>query len=981
MQLFLETVRKASLPGVWSQGVKLARDGAVTAVTAAGSAGAELTLRVRAPGRAVAPTVTLYVDAGEWSCDCDDKVDPCMHVTAAVIASAQAAEKGEPLAGAPAQAAPPKLVYRLGRKDRLLTASRTIIHGDGREERFRESFASDRARAGPLADLTPTHEDMRIDRLLGSPPREVVPGPRVGDLFEALSAGGAEVTFDGAPVQVSGDVILPRATVGDAPGGGFHLRLERDPSIVEVVARGVARCKDGLHPLGEMNTTGELLERLPLERTFARGDTADLVTKVLPELEAKLDVIVTTARLPRKVADARLRIAMDLSHQGHTLSVLPTLVYGDPPVARIDGDTMVALGDTVPVRRRDHERDMLRRLRDELHLVPGRRVDLDGSEAIRFATKLREWQKRLGDDGTGAAFESAPLRPRLVSSPDTFDVLFECEPGDAESSATPKRAEAAAVLRAWRDGLELVPLDGGGWAPLPAGWLAQHGHLVADLLAARGSDKKLTMAALPTAGALCDVLDHPRPTELARLAPLFEGFEGIPRAPLPDGLTATLRGYQQHGVDWLSFLRDAQLGGILADDMGLGKTLQTLCVLRGRTLVVCPKSVVYNWADEIARFRPGLRAAIYHGPRRELDPTAEVTLTTYAILRLDADRLAAEDWDAVVLDEAQAIKNLGSQTARAAFELHGKFRIALSGTPVENRLEELWSAMHFANPGLLGGAGDFQERYASPIEAGNPEAASRLRAKIRPFILRRTKAEVVPELPSRTDMVLHVELDEVERNVYDAVRVATKKAVADQMAQGGGVLAALEALLRLRQAACHSALVPGQKADSSSKIERLLEALEESVAEGHKALVFSQWTSLLDKVEPALNAAGIKFTRLDGSTNDRGAVVKEFQDDAGPPVMLVSLKAGGTGLNLTAADHVFLLDPWWNPAVEDQAASRAHRIGQDRPVMVHRMVAKDTVEERILSLQDRKRRIADVALGDADQAAGITRAELLALLD
>jgi SNF2 family DNA or RNA helicase len=358
-----------------------------------------------------------------------------------------------------------------------------------------------------------------------------------------------------------------------------------------------------------------------------------------------------------------------------------------------------------------------------------------------------------------------------------------------------------------------------------------------------------------------------------------------------------------------------------------------------------------------------------------------VTLTTYALLRLDAQRLAQEEWDVVVLDEAQAIKNLGSQTARAAFELQGKFRIALSGTPVENRLEELWSAMHFANPGLLGGASDFQERYSGPIEAGNPEAAARLRAKIRPFILRRTKAEVVPELPSRTDTVLHVELDEVERNIYDAVRVATKQAVADRMAHGGGVLVALEALLRLRQAACHPALVPGQQAASSSKVERLLEALEESVAEGHKALVFSQWTSLLDLVEPALQQAGIAFTRLDGSTVDRGAVVREFQDDAGPPVMLVSLKAGGTGLNLTAADHVFLLDPWWNPAVEDQAASRAHRIGQDRPVMVHRMVAKDTVEERILALQERKRRIADVALGDADQAGGITREELLALLD
>jgi superfamily II DNA or RNA helicase len=691
-------------------------------------------------------------------------------------------------------------------------------------------------------------------------------------------------------------------------------------------------------------------------------------------------VVIATSRLPRKAADARPRIAMDLSHQGHTLSVLPTLVYGDPPVARIDGDVIVALGDTVPVRRREHERDLLRRLRDELHLVPGRRVDLDGAEAIRFATRLREWQKRAGDDSAATGFETTPLRPRIFTTADTVDILFECEANE-DDSAPPKRAEAAAVLRAWRDGLDLVPLENGGWAPLPADWLARHGHLVADLLSARGADKKLAPAALLTAGALCDALEHPRPPELARLAPLFEGFEGIPHAALPAGLTATLRSYQRQGVDWLAFLRDAGLGGVLADDMGLGKTLQTLCVLRGRTLVVCPKSVVYNWADEIARFRPGLRAAIYHGPKREIDPDAEVTLTTYALLRLDADRLAQEEWDVVVLDEAQAIKNLDSQTARAAFDLQGKFRIALSGTPVENRLEELWSAMHFANPGLLGGASDFQERYSGPIEAGNREAAARLRAKIRPFVLRRTKGEVLPELPSRTDRVLHVELDDVERNVYDAVRVATKQAVADRLAQGGGVLAALEALLRLRQAACHSSLVPGQQASSSSKVERLLEALEESVAEGHKALVFSQWTSFLDLVEPALRQAAIPFTRLDGSTADRGSVVREFQDDAGPPVMLVSLKAGGTGLNLTAADHVFLLDPWWNPAVEDQAASRAHRIGQDRAVMVHRMVAKDTVEERILALQERKRRIADVALGDADQARGITREELLALLD
>jgi SNF2 family DNA or RNA helicase len=472
----------------------------------------------------------------------------------------------------------------------------------------------------------------------------------------------------------------------------------------------------------------------------------------------------------------------------------------------------------------------------------------------------------------------------------------------------------------------------------------------------------------------------PRPASFERLAPLLTGFERIPEAALPADLTADLRPYQRHGVSWLSFLREAGLGAVLADDMGLGKTLQTLCALKGRTLVVCPRSVVHNWAAEIRRFRPALRASIYHGPRRALDPAADVTLTTYAILRLDAEALAKEEWDTVVLDEAQAIKNPDSQVARAAYGVRAGFRVALSGTPVENRLDELWSQLHFTNRGLLGGRSAFDERYARPIAAGQPDAAERLRKKIRPFVLRRLKKEVAPELPPRVEAVLYCELEEQERAVYDAVRAATQKEIVAQLAKGASVLAALEALLRLRQAACHPALVPGQFATTSAKIERLVEALEEAAADGHKALVFSQWTSLLDLVEPHLVRAGIRFTRLDGSTRDRAGVVNEFQSEGGPEVLLISLKAGGTGLNLTAADHVFLMDPWWNPAVEDQAADRAHRIGQDKSVMVYRLVAKDTVEEGILGLQEKKRALADAALGEAGQAAAITREDLLALL-
>ena len=968
----LETVRKAALPAIWSQGVKLVRENAVTRDSASAS---EIVVRVRASGHAVAPTVTLYLEDGEWSCDCGGKVDPCAHVAAAAIFAAQAPAASENEA-APEPPKRARLVYRLGREASLLTIARVVVRADGSEQAV-TSLASDLAR-GKADEVSATHDDLRVDRILGATARRFAPLGRLADLFDGMSA--AEVTFDGASVKVSGEPVLPRASIVDAPGG-FLLRIERDPAIGEIVAKGVARVGDTLRPLGETDTTGDLLERLPLSRTFLGADKAELVTRVIPELEKKLELEILTTKLPRRSFTARPRIAMDLSHQGHTLSILPTLVYGDPPIARVDGDALTPLRRVeVPVRRPDEERVLVARLRDELNLAPGRRVDLDGLEAARFAQKLRDFQRAIGDEAHAAVFEGAPLVPRIIVGGDgAFDVVFEHE--DESDADKPRRhADGATVMRAWRDGVDLVPLDGGGWAPLPADWLAKHGHRVADLFAARDPDKKLARSALPELGALCDDLDAPRPMGLDKLAPLVEGFTGIPSVTLSPGIEATLRSYQERGVDWLSFLRDAELGAVLADDMGLGKTLQTICVLRGRVLVVCPKSVLFNWAAEIARFRPSLRVALFHGTARALDPDADVTLTTYAVLRLDSASLVAESWDAVVLDEAQAIKNESSQTARAAFALKGKFRVALSGTPVENRLEELWSVMSFANPGLLGGRSDFQERYASPIAAGDPGAAARLRAKIRPFVLRRMKREVLPELPPRTDQVLHVELDDRERAVYDAVRVATQKDVAEKLSQGGGVLAALEALLRLRQASCHAALVPGQTAESSSKIEALVEALEDAAADGHKALVFSQWTSLLDLVEPHLRAANVAFTRLDGSTRDRAAVVAEFQDEAGPPVMLVSLKAGGTGLNLTAADHVFLLDPWWNPAVEDQAADRAHRIGQERPVMVYRLVAKDTVEERILALQEKKRRVADVALGEASGAGGITKEDLLALL-
>ncbi|RYZ68711.1 MAG: DEAD/DEAH box helicase, partial [Proteobacteria bacterium] len=340
--------------------------------------------------------------------------------------------------------------------------------------------------------------------------------------------------------------------------------------------------------------------------------------------------------------------------------------------------------------------------------------------------------------------------------------------------------------------------------------------------------------------------------------------------------------------------------------------------------------------------------------------------------------------DTAVLDEAQTIKNPDSQIAKAAHQLKGQFRIALSGTPIENRLDDLWSQFQFINPGLLGTRESFREELADPISSASHQASSsltRLRKRIQPFILRRLKKDVAPELPSKTESLLTCELSSSERELYDALFASARQEVLANLSEGESVFSALELLLRLRQACCHPALVPGQSAESSSKLELLLESLESSIQSGHRALVFSQWTSYLDLIGEKLGDAGIRFSRIDGSTRERGEIVESFQKESGSEVMLLSLKAGGVGLTLTAADHVYLMDSWWNPAVENQAIDRVHRIGQENPVFVYRLITTNTVEEKILSLQKAKLSLATQALEGVDGGTGLTRDDLLSLFE
>ncbi|WEK29412.1 MAG: DEAD/DEAH box helicase [Candidatus Pseudomonas phytovorans] len=455
----------------------------------------------------------------------------------------------------------------------------------------------------------------------------------------------------------------------------------------------------------------------------------------------------------------------------------------------------------------------------------------------------------------------------------------------------------------------------------------------------------------------------------------------------PAGLQASLRPYQQQGLNWLQALREMGTGGILGDDMGLGKTLQALAHLllekqSGRmnapALAVMPTSLIPNWLDEAQRFAPDLRVLALHGPGRSKHfaklQEYDLVLTTYALMPRDLEHLRAQPWHVLVLDEAQNIKSSTSKAALAVCELQAAQRVCLTGTPMENNLGELWSIFHFLMPGWLGDLKRFNQDYRTPIERhGDSERMAHLASRIRPFLLRRTKEQVATELPAKTEMVHWVELSDAQRDTYEAVRVAMDQKVRDEIARNGAArsqIVILDALLKLRQVCCDLRLVKGVESKGNQadkgKLGALLEMLEELLSEGRRVLLFSQFTSMLALIEQELEKRKIRYSLLTGDTRDRRTPVQQFQK-GDSEVFLISLKAGGVGLNLTAADTVIHYDPWWNPASENQATDRAYRIGQDKPVFVFKLITRGTVEEKIQLLQQDKAALA-ASLLDGGQA-------------
>ena len=700
----------------------------------------------------------------------------------------------------------------------------------------------------------------------------------------------------------------------------------------------------------------------------------------------------------------------------------------------------IRLGDerTIILRDPDREREALVHA-TEFGVVPG--DDDDSTSFILPGARLHAaiaGLDRLGwriEGRDGPILRAPRVHAQVASGVEWFDLEVRIDYEGGETLALPE------LIRAVRRRERVVRLSGGGIGFLPEEWLERHGWLLEAGKLERGAIRFRRSQV-----ALLDALLVAEPgtqadTIFARARENLRSFDGIVPVPAPTSFLATLRPYQEFSLGWFAFLRRLGFGGCLADDMGLGKTVMILALLdsrRGRdvgakqtvsgkqttgakqtagpltsesapagasrparpSLIVVPRSLVFNWRREAERFAPRLRIHDHTGPDRgDLRPyldLVDVVLTTYGVLRRDIPELREIEFDYVILDESQAIKNSNTTVAKSVRLLRAAHRLALSGTPVENHLGELWSLFEFLNPGLLGSSPAFRRwmtrgegetmapALAPPMgpatggdeTTGTSDPRDALARAVQPFVLRRRKEQVLTELPPKEEQTLFCTLGDRQRKLYDELRRHYRARL-----PGGNHARVLEALLRLRQTACHPGLVdPRLAGEDSAKLDVLLERLNEVAAEGHKALVFSQFTSLLAIVRERLQIARIPYEYLDGRTRNREERVARFQREPRIPAFLISLKAGGTGLNLTAASYVFLLDPWWNPATEAQAVDRAHRMGQQRPVLACRLVAHDTVEERILELQERKQGLAEAVIRSDDAGLRSLTGEDLKLL-
>ncbi len=698
-------------------------------------------------------------------------------------------------------------------------------------------------------------------------------------------------------------------------------------------------------------------------------------------------------KLIREVQNQQPEIVVQLIEKGDFLVFNPIFSYNDIPAPADEQPTvtMVKDGQIMVVHRMlDKERQFLQKL-EGLHtnfIRPERtrQLVLKGTDVLKnnwfflFVETMKEMNIPLLGFDQLRNFRFNTVKPstqvRISSGVDWFDARVAVSFGD-------QQVRIADIKQALSNKQSVVPLQDGSLGILPEDWLKKY-SLLFRVGEGKGDMLRLSRYQFGVIDELYDQRDGEElQIELEERFDKLRSFKRIKKLPPPQHLKNILRPYQVTGFHWLNFLQETGCGGILADDMGLGKTVQALSMLEHfetkheklKALVVCPTTLLYNWENEIRKFTPDLEYFIHHGGQRsrlvqDLEPH-HIIITTYGTLRSDILLLQKIQFDYVILDESQAIKNPNSKVAKAACLINSNHRICMSGTPLQNNTFDIYAQMNFLNPGLLGSTDFFRNEFATPIDKfGEEEQKLHLRKLLYPFILRRTKEQVAKDLPEKTETILFCEMETEQRRIYDAFRNDFRDKVLgaiDSVGIGRSQLTILQGLMKLRQICDSPAILnePDKYPNNSIKLEELAREITENISD-HKALVFSQFLGMLALIRHKLEELGVQYEYFDGSTSvgDRQKAIDNFQSNPECRVFLISLKAGGVGLNLTAADYVYIVDPWWNPAVEQQAIDRTHRIGQTRNIFAYRMICKDTVEDKIIQLQEKKRTLAKELISD-----------------
>jgi len=914
------------------------------------------------------------------------------------------------------------LGYRLGFQPKSRSLLLWVFQGKKLITRF-EQFgihALGLHRQGlPNSELDPEHRRfaqhlLRFAGLNASEGYFSIPNRHVGFFLSKLSRF-AQVEFSetGQAVRFSDHPLLPIAQLEEKSPTEIHLvarfqdlETERQFDFSNVVVfpgrRAWAFVDKTFFQVKQTVLTSLLEDFDPQGNLVLTGqEAADFIQDYLPQLSRKPEVVLPEGFTLPEVLQAPPQVEYEISEDAGAEKLILHIYFSylghRVPPYQSDADALIPLekeGKTTLIRRDlAFEEDILKQYREQgFRRVGPARFESGGAPAMDFisgnqpqgAQSLQRF-KLLGELGTAQVRAKA-----LGGGMDWLDLDLQFEVGE---SMIPYETIQGLLAR----GEKYLQVPGQGFIRLRVEELKDLEDKFSELEGSFTDNGRLRIAPFH-ALYLNETLkvDWSFRNEIEEMLNTLKETRQIPTQELPAELTSILREYQHHGFNWMHFLHRHRFNGILADDMGLGKTIQALAYLQDLkdrqgfkpSLVLAPTSVVFNWAAEAEKFTPRLKALVFTGPlRKKLIPElkqADLVLTSYAIFRRDVELLTAQSWRTVVLDEAQNIKNYRSKTALLVKGLQTEQRWALTGTPLENRLSELWSIFDFLMPGFLGNYPHFKRKYQQPIEAEQSSVhLERLRRRIYPFVLRRLKSEVANELPPKTEVTQYCEMTHDQQKLYHEMLATCRQQVFAEVERRGlerSHLSILTALLRLRQICCHPELLgPSfqKKEVSSGKMEAFQDLVEEVLSEGHRVLVFSQFVEMLTLLRTWLEKEKIAYEYLDGRTRKREERIKRFNSSPDIPIFLVSLRAGGTGLNLTGADYVIHFDPWWNPAVQDQATDRVHRIGQTKHVFSYKLITKDTVEEKILMLQERKRELAKGLLS-SDSALGkkLTREDL-----